>query len=247
MSTPSPPTPDSPHAIILCPLQYEYDAIAQSPLAKHNLIHCTGGGYDAVIYTLEKIKITLNKNNPGPPDHIPLPIILAGLAGSLSPQCTPGSAWVARCIKDEYGKTWPTTWPTPQNQNAVGLRMIDLLAADSVFHSPAEKNEAHHQFGAHLVDTESHALAEWARDNNHPFGVVRGVSDSHDHALPLAIDQWTRPDGSTNLPRITLDLTLHPHWIKNIKTLKQNSQLALKNVIQLLAKLGLTEPKQPCE
>ena len=145
-------------------------------------------------------------------------------------------------LKDEYGKTWPTTWPTTQNQNAVGLTMIDLLAADAVYHSPAEKNEAHHRFDAHLVDTESHALAEWAGEKNHPFGVIRGVSDSHDYALPLAIDKWTRSDGSINLPRITLDLALHPNWIKKTKALQQNSKLALQKIIQLLITLGLTAP-----
>ena len=233
-------TPSSrPRSLILCALDIEFRAVAGSSLCRDNVIICTGPGYDAVVAGLEAIAVRLLDEWSVGVDKPPL--IFAGLGGALHGDLEVGSAWVGRSVTNEGGKTISTSWPTTDQRGAVGLRMVDVLGSDAVLDTVSAKAEARSRFGVDLVDTESHALADWACEAGYPFGVVRGVSDSFDGALPMNVSGWTRADGSTNVNRVFRDLALHPWWIGSVRELARNSHAALENVIATLEMLGLAD------
>ena len=231
-----------PRSIILCPLAVEYEVIAGSTLTHHNDIICTGPGYDAIIFALEDCRDRLEELEGGWDEDLHrIPFVLAGVAGSLCVECSAGSAWVGRSITSEQGKTVSTSWPTTEQRGAVGLTMMDILGSDTILDTVSAKVQARDRFGVHLVDTESHALAEWAKDEGFSFGVVRGVSDSFENALPPCVMNWTHPDGRTDMRRVVRDLALHPWWIPAVRELGRNTRDALDGVVGLLEMLGLGE------
>ena len=119
--------------------------------------------------------------------------------------------------------------------------MRRVYGANHVLHSVAEKNEAHHEFAADLVDTESHVFAAWAKANGRRWGIVRAVSDDAETAIPASIENWTRADGRPNLPVIAKDLITHPQWIPVVQRLARTSRDAMQQLIALLCQLRIGE------
>jgi len=80
----------------------------------------------------------------------------------------------------------------------------DVVSVDRVAITVREKCDLRAATGAAVVEMESAAVAEKAREWNVPFGCVRVVSDAAGEDLPLDFNQYRDADGRFERTRIAL-------------------------------------------
>lgn len=86
----------------------------------------------------------------------------------------------------------------------------DVASVDRVAVTAREKRELRAATGAAVVEMESAAVAQKAREWNLPFGCVRVVSDSAGEDLPLDFNRYRDPDGRFEKTRIALAALARP-------------------------------------
>jgi len=80
----------------------------------------------------------------------------------------------------------------------------DVVSVDRVAFTAQEKCELRAATGAAVVEMESAAVAQKAREWNVPFGCVRVVSDAAGEDLPLDFNRYRDADGRFERTRIAL-------------------------------------------
>jgi adenosylhomocysteine nucleosidase len=80
----------------------------------------------------------------------------------------------------------------------------DVVSVDRVAITAQNKRELREATGASVVEMESAAVAQRARDWNIPFGCVRVVSDAAGEDLPLDFNRYRDADGRFERTRIAL-------------------------------------------
>ena len=80
----------------------------------------------------------------------------------------------------------------------------DVVSVDRVAFTAREKRDLRTATGAAVVEMESAAVAQKARDWNIPFGCVRVVSDAAGEDLPLDFNRYRDADGRFDRTRIAL-------------------------------------------
>lgn len=223
--------PDPKRPIILCPLEFEYEALVAAGLEAHCTLVCTGPGRENIVTWAR--------------DHTRLdePIILAGLAGSLSPELKVGSAHVVTLVIDEQrDDEWrPTILPPPpaSPRDATDSNASDIPGSGKIIvtstHAPVtgrlKRLKMHEETGCMMIDLESVAFAiaaqkyHWTR-----WGIVRGISDDLSTLLPENIDQWVDETGRTRWGQVMRSLLVKPTLIPVVVELRTNSTAAMKAV-----------------
>ncbi|MCZ6834136.1 MAG: hypothetical protein O7G85_00025, partial [Planctomycetota bacterium] len=123
-------------------------------------------------------------------------IVLAGLAGALSPEFAAGSAHVVTRIIDENGEdTWT---PTLVLEKADFPGEIIATSTHAPLTGRIARKIMNQETGGMLIDLESVAFAYaatkfgWSR-----WGIVRGISDDFATLLPKGLEEWIDESGQT--------------------------------------------------
>jgi len=146
-------------------------------------------------------------------------VILFGVAGGLAPGAR--SPAVSRVIDLEGGVWTPTLVGEGAGATVVG---VDAPAC-----TPAEKARLRSASGADLVDMESHGFARAAADAGLRWGVVRGIGDGADEALPREVMSSAGTRGATRAGRVAADLARDPRRLAGAVALARGSRRALRS------------------
>lgn len=125
-------------------------------------------------------------------------------------------------VVDESGGRWV---PTIGTRGAGGVR---LLSVRSVLTSVEAKRRARELSGAVVVDCESAGFARGCVTAGLAWGVVRGVSDAWDRALPEGVSGWVGADGATRAGRVVASCVVSPGLIPRVWRLGVDARAALR-------------------
>lgn len=81
--------------------------------------------------------------------------------------------------------------------------------------------------GCWVIDDESYAVAQFAKERKIPFAVMRSVSDGAEDNLPPAVVDAINTDGSTNLLNVLKSVTTNPF---QLPALWKTAQEAFKSL-----------------
>ena len=199
--------------VVLCPLRVEHTAVARA-LRRAGLgedvveVRCTGPGGAAVGRAVAAL----------PRERVRC-VLLAGVAGGLAEVGERVPA-IGRVV-DVAGGSW---------RCSVGGGGCTIIGVDEVAHGVEEKRALRERTGAELVDTESHAFAAACAARGWRWGVVRGVSDRWDEALPREVGGWVDARGRTRIGRVAADVLRRPRLIGDLVRLGRRSGDAMRAV-----------------
>src|SRR5262249_53306645 len=125
-------------------------------------------------------------------------LVIAGVAGALSPTLRLADVLVASAVETESGLLEPPVVPPTS-----GIAVSGVLAPlDRVLVTAAEKKAAVHTHSptpprAHTaVEMETGAAARVAVERGIPWAAVRAVSDTAEESLPLDFNRLRKADGN---------------------------------------------------
>jgi hypothetical protein len=216
------------HTLILCSTAREERALADSAVAHLATIARTGPGPANLRGMLEAV------SRDGSDFDV---ILLAGLAGSLTESHEVGHAWAVRRVTNRTGKYWMPDWPISGSPAARGLTFVDVLDNDEPIVTPAEMREAHREHRAHLVDSGSTMLAEWAHKSRKRWGLVRGAYYGPDRDLEIPLEAWCKDDGSFKRMAMIKAVAKQPWLVQESSRMFKQAATAMQAVIDLLTKL----------
>jgi hypothetical protein len=212
-----------PRAIVLCPLQFEAHAVVSAGLPVR--VEITGPGPAAMERAVRRLLDADDDRED---------VILFGLAGGLTESA--GTAIVATAVRDVDGQSFiPPIAPTSGGGTVLGVATIVT--------TPGEKRALATATGANAVDTEAHVFASLMCSSGRRWGVIRGISDGPDDALPPSVADWVRPDGSTHAGRVLRDLMARPYLIWTVFRMARQSRRALRSALAELARLVKDEAR----
>ncbi len=207
--------------VILCALEFESQMLQKEGMEEHYDIVCCGPGADSICLWAQHRK----SNNA--------PVILAGLAGSLTAECEAGSAHVITEVVDEPGEThWSPTLKGIANPD--GNTDIIITSTNASLSGRLARQLMHHETGGMLIDLESVEFAIAARKFGWTWGIVRGVSDDLSSLLPEDIDQWVDDTGGTRWGYVMRRLLCRPSLLPVVLELRNHSTQAMSNVAELI-------------
>lgn len=207
--------------VILCALEFESQMLQKEGMDEHHDIVCCGPGADSICLWAQQRK----PNNS--------PVILAGLAGSLTTECEAGSAHVITEVVDEPGEShW---FPTMKGFAKPGEHTdIIITSTSATLSGRLARQLMHHESGGMLIDLESVEFAIAASKFNWTWGIVRGVSDDLSTLLPEDIDRWVDDTGGTRWGYVMRRLLCRPSLLPVVLELRTHSTQAMSNVAELI-------------
>jgi hypothetical protein len=112
----------------------------------------------------------------------------------------------------------------------------DVVSVDRVAFTAREKCDLRAATGAAVVEMESAAVAQKAREWNVPFGCVRVVSDVAGEDLPLDFNRYRDADGRFDRTRIALAALGRPFTVlPKLVRLDRNCRRAAERLGEFLA------------
>lgn len=148
----------------------------------------------------------------------PTRLMLAGLAGALSPELRVGEVLAPQQVLTEAKVVWDLCrgleppQPRHRSQRRRGQHGV-LLGSDELLETPEAKRDAWTNHDAEAVDMESHVAAELAAARALPLTIRRAVSDRADEQLPGWTRKLVRRDGGAAVARATAMAVMHPSRI----------------------------------
>ena len=194
---------------VLCPMKMEAARLTALARDRGWTLIVTGIGSEAVEHAVAR-------TGTGP-------LLLAGVAGALHRELSPGSAFL---ISEVYTQAEVLQSPLVSD----GLR---VTGADAVVATPDDKAALATRTGAHLVDMESHTFAVAANRTGRPWAIIRGVSDGVDHHLPAGCDAWFTPEGGIRPIRAAVDLAARPRDLLHMLAFARRTGQAMRQVRHL--------------
>lgn len=139
-------------------------------------------------------------------------ILSFGLCGGLAPGLSVGGIALAGVLIDGNTIYRPNGLWTGRLASALGVKPVPYFSTGqfNLANSPAQRAELYNQYGASAIDDESGPMAQFAKQRNIPFAILRVVSDAWNDTVPLAARQAVNPDGSSNVSSIIAWLEAHP-------------------------------------
>lgn len=172
-----------------------------------------------------------------PPDLL----VIAGVAGALSPSLQVGDVVAADAVDAEGEILIPPVVPKPAKSalSAVGT----LLSIDRVLITAEEKRKAHASNPLTLtpspprlaVEMETAAAARVAQARGVPWAAVRAISDAASESLPLDFNRLRGADGGLPIARVALAALARPRCIPGLLRLGRNTSLAAEALARYLA------------
>ena len=213
------PTGASAGPIVVCPLAFERNILARTPLAAAATIAVCGPGPEAIAAWAER---------QPPPDG---PVLLAGLAGALAEALPSGAARVITEVRSTDGPPRRPTWTHGAAPPCV------ITSAPSVVLRPEDRRDLARRTRADLVDLESVAFATLAVRQDWSWGIVRGVSDDASCSLPPDIEDWVDDLGHPRPWRVAAALGRRPWLAPRVWRLRRDGIVALRAVAGLIQAL----------
>ena len=166
-------------------------------------------------------------------------VILVGFSGALSPALKVGDIVRPQWVRNAQGETLrlgSSQASAPRVADpAECASALTLLTSDHLVCDPTEKRRLGNVFRAAIVDMESFAVAEAARQAGVPLTVVRAVSDDADTALPPRMADWVNADGSPSVLRATLALLRRPMLLPVLLKMRKHTQRAARQLAEEVA------------
>lgn len=127
--------------------------------------------------------------------HRPHTLISAGFAGALAPDLEHGNVLIPDRILNDRHECVYTLVSIDQIPFLVTKtrKPRALITVDSAITSKEAKAQLRKSSNADLVDMESAAVAQIAREADIPFLAVRAISDTSDETLPPEVSRLSQP------------------------------------------------------
>ena len=194
----------------------------------------TGIGKDCAIEALEKV---LSRVNPSL-------IFSIGYAGGLDPKLTVGDLILAdQVLKINAAHVDVGSYPIDLKkiellEGMVYLKKIavyrgKLITVDQVIADSATKAKLGSLYNALAVDMETAALIDHATKKNISILSVRAISDTFEQSL-LNVSSLLGDDGEVSRIKAGWYVITHPHRIKNLICLREQSEKATRNMTEFL-------------
>jgi hopanoid-associated phosphorylase len=169
-------------------------------------------------------------------------ILSFGLAGGLAPHLRPGDVVIAsHVLTDDVRHDAHEDWHRAAASalgHAMRVHRGAIAGTDSVVTTSAAKTALHSGTTALAVDMESHIAAEYAREHNLPFAVIRAVSDPSTRSLPDIASSALTPDGDVALARVIGGLLRHPGQLPALIAAGRDSGRAFSALRRVRGLLG---------
>jgi adenosylhomocysteine nucleosidase len=115
------------------------------------------------------------------------------------------------------------------------VNAANVLTADRVAVTAAEKHALRERTGAAAVEMEASAVEAKAREWGTPFHAVKVVSDTAAEDLPLDFNQYRDSDGRFSRARIALAALRRPSALAGLMRLDRNCRRAADELGEFLA------------
>lgn len=219
-----------PDPIVVCPLEYERRSLERAGVGRLSELDCCGPGAERLGAWAERL---------GGGERV---VILAGLAGALHSKRPAGTAWQVTGVHDaQRDEPWVPTFDLAGR--ADGQERCVVTSTTGTVLGPVAKERLAGQTGADLVDLESVVFARAATRLGWRWGIVRGVSDGVDEALPGLIDRWIDERGRSRPGAVALALLRRPGWMPGVIRLAGQSRSAMRavaaRVVEILERGGV--------
>ena len=160
-------------------------------------------------------------------------VVLAGLAGGLSPQAQPGQAFFVKQVRDIdiNSSALKPDLTSPQGSRISAVAGSESIVAVSAGHpicTVSGKRDVRRRTGADLVDLESFAFAEAAEARGLRWMIVRGVSDGPEDALPAEVSRFVNARGRMRIGVVLFNVFKRPALIREMLRLRHASSYAMK-------------------
>jgi len=175
-------------------------------------------------------------------------IISIGYAGALTEGLNVGDLFVASTILssesdsksfemgDQKNLKWLELAKNTQPPENFKLKVGRLITVDMVVHTPEAKKELRNEFGAEAVEMETLEIALLTCANKIPFISIRGISDAVNHEL-IDSSSFLGSDGEISKLRAGWYVLTHPKSLKNVFSLRSNTQIATQNLTDFISRL----------
>ncbi len=148
----------------------------------------------------------------------PAVLISAGIAGALTPTLKVGDVVQgAEVVDAESGARFRTSG---------GDSVIVSVSAVS---GPEEKRLLADRYRADVVDMESAAIAEVARERGIEFSAVKAISDELEFEMP-PVGRFVDSEGKFETARFAAYVAMKPKWWSAVRHLSANSRIASVNL-----------------
>jgi len=168
-------------------------------------------------------------------DRLPVGgMIIAGVAGALSPALAPGRVLIAREVV-EGGRPLPPPdkrW-MERALRETGAEAATFVSSSTILGTSAAKAAAYAVLtreGAASVDLESATFAREAASRGVPYVALRAITDAADESLPLDFNAFRDRTGAVDRRRVALAAALHPSLIPALWRLRGRVALCSSNL-----------------
>jgi adenosylhomocysteine nucleosidase len=162
----------------------------------------------------------------------PTLVLSAGTCAALAPELAAGQLVVPETVIAPSGVRY-VTGPVPPLERTGRLLTVEGVAA-----RPEDKVLLWSQTGAVAADMESSIVIEWARDQDLPAAVVRGVADTARDTIPPDIAALVEPGGRVSKTRVLRAALARPKVVADAYVLGRASSLALRVVARAIARVA---------
>jgi hopanoid-associated phosphorylase len=229
-------TAANPALLVVTGLQREADIAAGEGV----VTLCSGGNPAVLRQRLSKVSPFGARTSGG--ENSVHAILSFGLAGGLAPGLKPGDVVLATHVTageahHDVALDWHDAMASKLG-SAVRLHRGLIAGMDRVLTTSTDKAALHALSNALAVDMESHIAADFARQHDLPFAVLRAVSDPATRSLPdLASDALT-PDGSVALGKVIGGLLRQPGQLPALVAAGIDSERAFASLRRCRRLLG---------
>jgi nicotinate-nucleotide adenylyltransferase len=168
-------------------------------------------------------------------------VVLLGLAGAIDPAIVAGSDHACAEVVDEAHGAPPLRSTLVRGASA---RVVETAAVAATVEDKARL------FGmvqAQLVDLESRAFAECAEAAGLRWGVVRGVSDGANDALPAELASFVDARGETRIGRVLAAVARRPALLPELMAVGRVSRSAMRSASFTVDALGARPAIDLCD
>lgn len=139
-------------------------------------------------------------------------IISFGLCGGLAPGLAVGSVCIASVLIDGNTLYRPNGLWTARLATACNAKTVPYFSTGQfdLADTPEQRADLWSKYGCSAIDDESAAMAQFAKERNLPFAIMRVVSDAWNDTVPLAARNAVNPDGTANVSSIIAWLEANP-------------------------------------
>ena len=194
----------------------------------------TGMGKDCALSALKEV---LSRT-------VPALVLSIGYAGGLDLRLKVGDLVIAdKILEIDQDATFSKSYPVNSqeldlfdrlsSQKKIMVYRGTLITVNQVISDSSTKQELGSCHKALAADMETSSLIAHAIEKNIPFASVRAISDTMEQSL-LNTSSFVDNEGKVSKSKVGWYVATHPHVIKNLISLRSQSQKATSNLTETL-------------